>query len=90
MRSETLSGTKFRVEERIQKAEDNEHKLESKQWFLLNEKTGGYLSSWHDIEMKGAADNTITGVIEITRGTQMKLEVSKTLPGNPLMQDYTK
>jgi inorganic pyrophosphatase len=28
-------------------------------------------------------------VIEITKGTTKKLEIDKTLPGNPVMQDYT-
>jgi inorganic pyrophosphatase len=32
----------------------------------------------------------ITGVIEITKGTNKKLECFKEMEGNPIMQDYTK
>jgi inorganic pyrophosphatase len=46
---------------------------------LQNGKTGELLSSWHDLEMESQCDeeNTITGVIEITKGTNKKLEVDK-------------
>lgn len=33
--------------------------------------------------------NTVSGVIEITKGTNRKLEIMKELEGNPVMQDYT-
>lgn len=33
--------------------------------------------------------NTVSGVIEITKGTNRKLEVMKEIEGNPVMQDYT-
>lgn len=76
---------------KVQKAEDNKHGLESRQWFLQNGKTGELLSPWHDLEMESQCDeeNTITGVIEITKGTNKKLEIDKQLQGNPVMQDYS-
>ncbi len=47
------------------------------------------LSPWHDIEIESsvAGDSYVTGVTEITLGTEKKLEVTKSLAFNPVMQD---
>ncbi len=47
------------------------------------------LSPWHDIEFQSSipGDHYVTGVNEITVGTPKKLEVTKNLPYNPVMQD---
>ena len=92
VRFETISGTKFHVKHQTQTAEDNEHGLESQQWYLVNKENNEWLSAWHDLDLdsKCGEDYTVTGVIEITQGTVKKLELNKHLPGNPVMQDYNK
>lgn len=58
---------------------------------MKNSENGELISPWHDIEIESSTnkDNTITGIIEITKGTNKKLECSKETEGNPIMQDYT-
>jgi inorganic pyrophosphatase len=45
------------------------------------------MSPWHDIELESSSEkeNMITGVIEITKGTNKKLECFKEIRGNPIM-----
>ena len=49
------------------------------------------MSPWHDIELSSMSRNTlhVSGVIEITANTKAKLECSKELAHNPIMQDVT-
>jgi hypothetical protein len=87
VRTQTLHGVDFEVHKAVQPAHENKYGLESQQWFLTNAKTGDLLSPWHHIDIAPAvaAQHVVTGVIEITKGTNKKLEIMKEIAGNPVM-----
>ena len=66
--------------------------LESLQYFLKCPESGKRISAWHDLDYESSVtdDCTISGVIEIIKGTKPKMEIMKELPYNPVMQDYSK
>ena len=49
-----------------------------------------YESFWHDIPLYSSGENMINFVTEIPMYVSAKMEVSKTKPGNPIMQDINK
>merc|ERR1711964_823050 len=62
--------------------------LDYKMYF---EYEGNRISPWHDIPLYANPEKTVVNFIcEIPKGTPMKFEISRTIPGNPITQDQTK
>ncbi len=56
---------------------------------MINKNSDQLISPWHDVEIEPSVpgDFHITGVTEITLSTSQKLEATKNIPFNPIMQD---
>ena len=89
IRTKTLSGIEISTKIHVQPKEENPNGLESKQWFMKHKNSEELISPWHDVEIEPSqpGDFHVTGVTEITLSTSQKLEATKGIPFNPVMQD---